>query len=317
MASHLMEKKNMSRMPLWKCFSILCAALFASNFAGAASISSAHDYKKIQAYLHQLNQQFPQSTELFVLGTSGTGDTIDGIKIGHGPVKNLIVATHHGNEYGSTEVALGAAADLAKNPITHETVYIIPVLNVSGFNVVRREESLNGASTMDLVDANRDYPGPCGTEGPFRLKSTKALADFIDREGIVSSATLHTFYPVVAYPWGFSTPDLTTPYESLFIDLAKMATELSHYPVGNSAEAIYPADGTFEDYAFWKHGIWSLLFELGDTHSPSENELQQLVAVNAPGLRKMMENAPTSRAPDHEFKGKCDMTRRYLDRHNE
>jgi carboxypeptidase T len=304
-------------IPLWKRLTVVGAILLVTMIANASSISSLHDYKKVQDFLHQLNTQFPQNTELFSLGTSGTGDSIDGIKIGHGPVKNLIVGTHHGNEYGATEVAMGAASDLAKSPITNQTVYVIPVLNISGFNVVRREESLNGNSEMDLIDPNRDYPGPCGTEGPFRLKSTKALADFIDHEGIVASATLHTFYPAVAYPWGFSTPDLSTPYDSQFIDLAKMATELSHYPIGNSAEVIYPADGTFEDYAFWKHGIWSLLFELGDTHSPSESDLQQLVAVNAPGLRKMMENAPTSRAPDHEFKGKCDMTRRYLDLHNE
>lgn len=289
----------------------------AGSTAQATSISSQHDYKKVQAFLMQIHSQFPQTTELFSLGVSGTGESIDGIKLGTGSVKNLIVGTHHGNEYGATEVALGAIADLAKNPIVHETVYIIPVLNISGFNADRREESVKGTDEGDLADPNRDYPGPCGTEGPFRLKSTKALADFIDREGIVASATLHTFYPAVAYPWGFSTRDLSTPYDSLFIDLGKMATELSHYQVGNSSEVIYPADGTFEDYAFWKHGIWSLLFELGDTHSPSESALQHLVEVNVPGLRKMLQNAPTTRAPKHDFGGKCDMRLRRLDRHNE
>src|SRR5207248_223649 len=109
-------------------------------------------------------------------------------------------------------------------------------------------------------DPNRDYPGPCGTEGPHKLKSTKALAQFVADKGIVASATLHTFYPVVAYPWGISTHDLSTPYDDLFKMLATSAVTESHYPIGNSTEAIYPADGTYEDYAFWKHGIWSLLF---------------------------------------------------------
>jgi hypothetical protein len=194
---------------------------------------------------------------------------------------------------------------------------VIPVLNISGFNKNRREESLLANSEDQTADANRDYPGPCGTEGPFRLLSTKALADFIEKENIVATATLHTFWPVVVYPWGFATPDLSTPYDQIFIDLAKMATEVSHYNIGNSTAAIYAAAGTYEDYVFWKHGIWSLLFELGGSHSPSEDDLQNLVAVNVPGLRKMMENAPTARAVDHDFHGHCDLRMLILDLHNE
>ena len=40
-----------------------------------------------------------------------SGDTIIGLKIGNGPVNNLVVGTHHGNEYGATEVTRAFAAD--------------------------------------------------------------------------------------------------------------------------------------------------------------------------------------------------------------
>jgi carboxypeptidase T len=289
-----------------------------SSAARAGSVSITHDYHKVQAALKALNAKYPKDTELFSLGMSGAGESIDGIKIGHGSVNNLIVATHHGNEYGSTEVALGSAADLAKSPIATQTVWVIPVLNISGFDHDRREESLVGNVDDDNTsDPNRDYPGPCGSEGPFHLKSTMLLADFVDSHNIVASATLHTFYPVVAYPWGFTTPDLSTPYDQLFIDLAKVATSVSNYPIGNSSEAIYPANGTFEDYSFWKHGMWTLLFELGDSHNPSEAQLTELVRVNVPGLRAMMEHAPLIRAADHDFHGRCDSRLRILDRHDE
>jgi len=296
---------------LWAAMSLL--ALTQASLAG---VGSEHNYAKIQKFLREVHAQRPQETELFVLGISGTGDPIEGIKIGSGRVHNLIVATHHGNEYGSSEVAVGAILDLAARPIPGRTVYVIPVLNISGFNHNRREESLHGDG-RPTADANRNYPGPCGTEGPFTLSSTRALADFIDRENIVTSATLHTFHPAVLYPWGLASQDLSTPYDDLFIGLGKIATEVSGYQVGNSTQILYPANGTFEDYAYWKHGIWSLLFELGNSHSPGSNDVDEMVRVNVPGLRKLMENAPIARALDHEFRGRCDDSLLALDRHDE
>lgn len=283
---------------------------------GHAGVGSQHSYAKVQAFLRQVHARHPVETELFVLGQSGTGDPIEGIKIGRGSVHHLIVATHHGNEYGSTEVALGAIEDFAARPIAGRTVFVIPVLNISGFNRDRRGESLQGDG-HPTADANRNYPGPCGSEGPFTLKSTRALAEFIDREEIVASATLHTFSPAVLYPWGLASRDLSTPYDALFTDLGKIATELSGYQVGNSTQILYPANGTFEDYAFWKHGIWSLLFELGSSHAPGEPDVDEMVRVNVPGLRKLMAQAPVTRAADHEFRGRCDESLLALDRHDE
>jgi hypothetical protein len=99
--------------------------------------------------------------------------------------------------------------------------------------------------------------------------------------------------------------------------MVQAATETSHYSIGNNTELIYPADGTFEDYAYWKHGIWSILFEAGHTHNPSKADLNQLVQENTPGLRKMFEIAPQARATSHDFNGKCSAALRALDLHIE
>jgi carboxypeptidase T len=80
---------------------------------------------------------------------------------------------------------------------------------------------------------------------------------------------------------------------------------------------IYPANGTFEDFAFWKHGVWTLLFELGYSHQPSEASIAEMVRVNVPGLRRVYEQAPRQRAENHAFSGKCDMRLNTLDRHDE
>jgi hypothetical protein len=259
-------------------------------------------YDQMVQVLKTIASQNSTTTTLITIGNSDSGVPIYGLQIGSGPIADLVVGTHHGNEYGSTAVALGAAQSLAQNPMNGHTVYVIPVLNVSGFNGRDRYETA-GSETLD---ANRDYPGPCATSGPFKLKSTKALADFVADKNIVSSATLHTYWPAVLYPWGMSTRDLETQYQSTFVGLTKAAAVESGYQTGNSNELLYAADGTFEDYAFWKHGIWSLLFEMGDSHNPDQDEVKQMVAVNVPGIRRFLEMAPTDRAADHGFSGRCD-----------
>jgi len=279
---------------------------------GADNLRQQTPYEKVKIFIKQIADSNPQTTKLIRVGDSDSGDTIWGLQIGNGPAHHLVVATHHGNEYGSTEVAAAFANDIAKNPIEGATVFVIPTLNIVGFNHNNRNEP---ASNGTSLDPNRDYPGPCTTSGPFFLKSTASLAKFIEDQNIIVAATLHTFTPAVAYPWGMDTPDTGTPYDDIFTKLAKAATVESGYEVGNSTQLIYGADGTFEDYAFWKLGIWTLLFELGDTHSPNQSQVQNMIATNVPGLRRMVTVAPESRAPNHSFSGRCSKT--HFDMHKE
>jgi len=268
-----------------------------------SSIVLTTNYDRIVQSLKTLVANNPQTTELVTIGTSDSGLPIYGVKIGKGEVKTLVVATHHGNEYGSTAVGMGFAESLAQDPIANQSVYVIPVLNIAGYNSRNRYER---AQNNRSYDPNRNYPGPCGTEGPFTLKSTRALADFVAAEEIVTSATLHTFMPAALYPWGFSTRETQTSDESTYIDLSRVATKLSGYPYGNSTDMLYAADGTYEDYAYWKHGIWSLLFELGRSHNPSENEIRDMIRINVPGLRAFLEAAPSKRSTENKFTGTCD-----------
>jgi carboxypeptidase T len=254
-------------------------------------------YKDIVGFIQKIQKENPNNTELFNLGTNDTGDVIQGIKIGSGPVNDLVVATHHGNEFASTEVAKEFAAQLAQTPIEGKTVYVVPVLNVSGYNARTRNEK--------GIDPNRDYPSPCKSGPNYRLKSTALLAQFLEEKNIVTSATLHTFSELILYPWGISTRDVDTRYTEFFKKLGFLATILSGYGVANSTEALYPADGTFEDYAYWKTGAWSLLFEMGKSHSPSADQVADTVKKNVGGLRNLFANSPTSRAEVHSFEGQC------------
>lgn len=282
---------------------LLCitAAALLTTQAQAAE-PSKKKYTDIKNFMQELVRTHPGTVRSIIVGESDSGEAIHGVAIGDGPVHNLIVATHHGNEYGSTEVGMAVAASLADQPIADQTVYVIPVLNIGGYNnKFRNERGKNGVS----VDPNRDYPGPCGSEGPHLLKSTASLSKFMDRENIVISATLHTYNPAVVYPWGFATRDNKTAYENEFKQLVKNAVTVSQYETGNSAEVIYPANGTYEDHAFWRSGVWSVLFELGTSHYPSQKDIDKMIRVNVPGIRNMLEKGPKARAENHEFTGNC------------
>lgn len=263
---------------------------------------SLTNYDKVVSTLQQIVAQNPANAKIVSIGVNDQGVPIQALQIGSGAVNSLIVGTHHGNEYGSTAVALGVADSLAKNPVAGQTIYVIPVLNITGYNRYNRNE--NGV--RGSYDANRDYTGPCKSGSTFNLKSTKALSDFLETKNIQISATLHTYWPAVVYPWGISTRDLSTPYDAQYIQLVKDATQESRYQIGNNTQVLYAADGTFEDYAYWKHGIWSLLFELGFSHNPDATAIKNMVDVNIPGIRRFLENSPKQRVTEHAFVGKCD-----------
>ena len=91
-------------------------------------------YAEVKTFMRELVAQYPQNAKLFTLGMSNSGIAIEGVALGNGPVKNLIVAAHHGNEYGSVETARGVAASLAEHPIVGQTVYVVPVLNLAGYD---------------------------------------------------------------------------------------------------------------------------------------------------------------------------------------
>lgn len=264
---------------------------------------NSNNYEKVVSTIEKLNNTYSSTTKLITIGVSDQGVPIQALQIGSGSVNSLVVATHHGNEYGSTAVALGVAESLAKNPIDGQTVYVIPVLNINGYNSLNRYET----GVQGSFDPNRDYPGPCKSGEKFNLKSTKALADFLVEKNIQISATLHTYWPAVVYPWGISTQDLSTPHDEKYKELVKAATLESGYQTGNNTQVLYPADGTFEDYAYWKHGIWSLLFELGFSHTPDETAIKNMVDVNIPGIRRFLSESPKIRVADHNFSGKCDV----------
>jgi carboxypeptidase T len=268
---------------------------FISSLRAGESEPWDDTYAEVVQFLENLAAKNPnvKMTELSL----ASGGSIKGVRIGNGPDQQAIVAAHHGNEYGSTYLAKNLAQEIADAPISGRTVHIFPVINVSGFNQRQRFE--NG------MDPNRDYAHGCRTGWTSRLESTAALSRYLETANITTAVSLHTHSQVIGVPWALNVGQTSLEHDR-FMQLAQMAAGINSYTAGTWAEVVYTAAGTFEDYAFMKHGVWTFLFELGVTHFPSQAQLDEIVRTNVPAITTLLNAAPTERSKRHSYEFNCD-----------
>lgn len=260
----------------------LAAFAIAAVSAGAV----ADDYDKIITRLNDLDKL--PNTSLFTLGQNDQGRNIMGIIVGDtnaAKIRQLVVGVHHGNERASAEVPLLFTEMVAKSYDPSVLYYIVPVLNISGYNVSRREET---GADGDTHDSNRDYQDACSTKQDFQLKSTTLISELVDREDIVSAVTVHGYIGTFTYPWGTQARDYTTQDDAFFQTWAKKAVKINNYQTGTHGAAIYPATGAFEDWAYYKLGVWSFLLEI---RSPSSD-----LKKDAATLVEFFRNSPMERS---------------------
>lgn len=246
----------------------------------------ADHYDKILARLNDLDK-LPNTT-LFSLGKNDQGKDIMGIILGDArsaKIKHVVVGTHHGNERAAAEVPLHFTELMAAAYNPDVLYYIIPVLNISGYNSYNREET---GSDGDTHDSNRDYEDACTTKQDFKLKSTSLIAELIEREDIVSAVSVHGYVGTFTYPWGTDARDYSTMDDAFFSAWAKKAVKVNNYKTGTHGGAIYPATGAFEDWAYYKLGVWSFLLEI---RSPSSD-----LKKDAASLVEFFKHSPTERS---------------------
>jgi carboxypeptidase T len=196
--------------------------------------------------------------DIFALRISTTPEKIDAAKIGF-----FIVGGHHGNEQHSVTLALHLARSVARRmtlPVFRDNTmldtewWVVPAVNLPGLEHGHRWEQGR--------DPNREYKGPChaGTTRP--LKSIQSIVDTLERRTFTAAATLHGYIGTLTSPWGVTTPNPKPIDYPTYETWLRKASRHNGYAWGTSSEMIYPANGTFEDYVFWKFGMWSLLVEL-------------------------------------------------------
>ena len=254
----------------WGKLSIAALSLVFSLTASGAEPSGR--YKTVVDRMNALQAQFPERVGVFSIGQNDDGVEIYAMRISTSPrysdtakVAHFIVSTHHGNEQKATTFTMHFVDELLKKYLSPE-VYrgnladtewtVIPVLNVSGYNSNNRYEK--------GVDSNRDYPGICSGAPGGRLKSIRLIMEHLKTRVYSGSLTVHGYIGTLTYPWGVNVDNPRTHDHNHFAQITAKAASHNGYRHGTSTDIVYPAEGTYEDYAYLKHGMWSLLLELKD-----------------------------------------------------
>jgi len=271
-----------------------------------ATASAKDRYSAILEKLQALQKSHPSITSLFSIGKNDDGIDIMAIRVSTRPevmdvkkIGHLIVGTHHGNELAAADLSMDflesllnryQSAELYRGNLADLEWTVVPVLNISGYNQGNRHE--HGQ------DPNRDYPGPCIQATGGRLASIKSAMALLASRPFTGTATLHGYIGTLTYPWGISVENTHTQDHNRFAEITAKAAELNGYRHGTSTDLIYPCDGSFEDYAYWKHGAWSLLVEL-------RNGTSQDVKDTTLAMEKYFEQLDSSPSNHHAMESNC------------
>jgi carboxypeptidase T len=282
--------------------SILATVAVHAGFAAAPT----GRYKAALDVMQQLQKAYPDKSALFSVGTNDDGTDIIAMRVSVTPnqtdprkVGHLVVSTHHGNELKATDFTLAYTKNLLERYRSRELYsgnladiewIIIPVLNVSGYNAATRYER--------GTDPNRDYPGPCNGGTGGRLKSIRLVMDLLNSRPFAASVTVHGYIGTITYPWGVNTTNTHSNDHNAYDRIFAQAAAFNGYRYGTSTDLIYSAEGTFEDYVYWKHGIWSLLLEMRDG---SANDIK----TSVPAIQTFFDQVDSSASKKNQMTGKC------------
>jgi hypothetical protein len=275
----------------------------------AVSVKAAEPtgrYKNVMDRLSALQKQFPAVSQIFSIGTNDDGVDIYALRVSLTPaamdpkkVGHVLVSTHHGNESGAPEFTLAWTANLLKRFSSTEVwrggladmeFTVIPVLNISGYNANQRHEKGQ--------DPNRDYASPCTSNAGGQLGSIKRLITFLGTRIFAGSVTVHGYDGSLTYPWGMYADSFQTKDNNRYDQIFKKAAQLNGYRVGTAADVVYPANGCYEDWVYWKHGSWSLLLEL-ESGSASD------IASTVPAIDMFYDQLDSSPSVANQFEHGC------------
>lgn len=273
----------------------------------------AAPYDQIVSKMQRLEASHPELVSRFELGHNDQRQTIWGWRFENtsAPVnetksKLLVVGVHHGNEEQSASVATRFADDLISEmsgskgssfaSLSNRIIYVIPVLNIGGYNSSRREEY---TAANRSTDPNRDYPDPCTDDQSYKLSSTRALSDFVKSEGIIGAVTIHGYIGTFTYPWGTFTDTPRTLDDAAYRKLAALGAAQNGYKTGTHGQAIYPTAGAFEDWAYYELGVWTMLLEIRRGAD---------VGRDSKAMLAYFANVPNQRSFNNAHVGQCTRT---------
>ena len=304
-----------------------------------------HDPQRVDDALTRLHTDYPGLTQIVTIGTSVEGRPIKALKISSTPGVNdpakgdvIFVGCHHAREWMSIEVPLYVATHLLseyntnadlKADIDHTQIWIIPVLNVDGFQYTqttanrywRKNRKNNGDGTFG-VDLNRNYsyqwalPGVSGSPitsdytyygpSPFSEPELVSIRNFMSGLGNLKAFfTYHSYGDYHMKPWSYTfsdAPGQPTLHSIAVRDINRIAAV--HGSTYQEIFNLYNSSGEATDYWWNEKRIAALTTEvrpqysaaLGlDGFSPNKTEIIPTCEENYPAAKAIIHDAALPR----------------------
>lgn len=270
--------------------------------------------EKLGEKLKALHAAFPQVTRLEAIGKSLQGRPIWGLLISTTPDADdaaarekptiLLDGMHHARELMTSEIVFDIAEQLlaklklgskgATQFVDHWNVWVVPMLNVDGNNIVWtrdnwwRKNARATGNQVHGVDLNRNYSYRwAGCEGSSANKSseqyrgesaasepeTAALTRLADMERPAASLSYHSYSELVLYPLGCGG-ERSGEHAMIERIGQELASKLprdqggGHYQAGTPWQLLYPVDGDSMDYMFAAFGTFAYTFEVNQSFQP-------------------------------------------------
>jgi hypothetical protein len=293
-----------------------------------------HSYAEILREVELLQKTFPALVQRFQIGTtSQKNQPIYAVKVSK-DVKNnderptiLLNGCHHSNEILGAEICVAALHELVeqygKDPditrwVDKFQIYIIPVLNVDGHDIVTsgqdprwrknmRDTDSNGvANYPDGIDLNRNYDfnwarggsheptsGRYRGEFPFSESEPRALANLARQKRFVLSVTYHSQGEVIYYPWNWG--GRKAPDDSLLTEIANgLAGSIPSMGGDSTYKAEYGAGLVGQSYPwlYGRIGTFDFVVETGKGAAIfPPHEVEGIVKANLKGIHYILRRA--------------------------
>ncbi|MDD4155467.1 MAG: M14 family zinc carboxypeptidase [Candidatus Cloacimonetes bacterium] len=321
------------------------------------SINGYHTYDEIVTTMQEYQNEYPDLCQMVELGPSQGKIYYDSGNSNYEEFNNTIYAmkitadvseendrpayyfmgVHHAREPLSAEVCMTIMDDLLttyineedeNHPINQTQVWIIPVVNPDGHNVVLSQTDVwhrktifdnNNNGQIDLninswgynidgIDPNRNYEYMWGTSGvsfefeyptypgthPFAAVEVSYIKELFEEISFIAGISYHTYGNYVLYPYGYAFGKTSFNQDAL-ADLAEQMAAITYTNTQNTnnltpmpAWELYPCSGTTDDYLYYNYSTLSYTFELATEFIPNAQEVQMICQNNLPAANLLL-----------------------------
>jgi carboxypeptidase T len=250
---------------------------------------------EILDFVNRIHAQYPDITELKVIGKTIEGREIHAIKISDNaktaekePVF-LVNAMHHAREVMTPEITTDMIEYLTTNYekdaevtkwVNSTEIWVIPMFNLDGNNKMWNEDSMWRKNTRNGhgVDINRNYPAGWNScngssastsaqdyrgTAPASEPETQAMMNFVGSIKPVFNISYHSYSEIVIYPYG-CRPRRTPAEEAVETVGAEIGKKLDYKP-GTAWQLLYNADGGDIDWMYTEHQVIPYVIEVNST----------------------------------------------------